>query len=229
MEWITIIFSSTLISVIITTISSYIMKTRTDELENITKKREEWRNKIQLIAIEIEQSSLAEIHIPLSKLKLNINAYGNLAGREWRDKKKLDFFKEEHIWQLIYLIEEDCIKNEDKKKFEEYRRTLIHFLSLLLKFDWEKSKQEIKKPKSLKLSFCLFLLAIAIFLYEYCMQNINPVDSKKVIQNVAIIHIPYLIALIPYLFDTVKELRRTKWYKESTIMICSYCAALFVI
>ena len=51
MEWITIIFSSTVISVIITTISNYIMKTKTDQLENITKKREEWRKEIRLIAL----------------------------------------------------------------------------------------------------------------------------------------------------------------------------------
>ena len=50
------------------------------------------------------------------------------------------YYKDGHIWELIQKIEE---KPLDRKDLQNRQNRMIEYLSLLLKSDWERSKQEV--------------------------------------------------------------------------------------
>jgi hypothetical protein len=123
-NWLQILSSGTLITALITLIQF----NKKNNLEYITKERSEWRKGIRLIIADL----LADRNrrLAISRLKAQINPYGiNLP-----DESKDYYMKDGHIWKLLNSFtynEEDCEK-------------LSRYLELLLKYDWERSKNEIK-------------------------------------------------------------------------------------
>lgn len=111
---------------IIVTVTQFNKK---NNLEYITKERSEWRKGIRLIIADL----LADRNrrLAISRLKAQINPYGiNLTDESTGDY----YMKDGHIWKLLNSFtynEEDCEK-------------LSRYLELLLKYDWERSKNEIK-------------------------------------------------------------------------------------
>lgn len=102
----------------------FINNSKKNKLDYIVKERTEWRKKIEDIIEELQVSS--KRRSAFIRLKSHINPYGyNLDIKNTKDY----FMKDGHIWDSLA-----------KGKYKD----IIYFLSLLLKHDWERRKQEAK-------------------------------------------------------------------------------------
>ena len=128
---------------------SYLTFRNSSKLTYITQERKEWRAEIRKIAEKLEECPYENRKQVLVKLKTRINAYGKFENRPNNEGNPL---KDAHIWDCIQMIE-TC----PKEKYDELRELLIELLSLLLKDDWERAKQEVTGEQWLGFSSCLRL------------------------------------------------------------------------
>ena len=119
-----------LISSIIT--SSFTFKTgeRKIEIENITEQRKHWREKIRKLSLQIKDASESSDFDKLEKLYVELKLLLNPT-----DKNDQDILRT--LWSLL----PNTKSNLDKK---EVYFTFIDQMSLLLKHDWERAKNEAK-------------------------------------------------------------------------------------
>lgn len=160
-QLITVIMSSTVISVFISSILNFLQNRKNSSLQYITQERKEWRNQIRNIAEEISDSNSDNIFGILDKLKVRINAYGN--------SKQANMLQDSHIWILINITKRSAYSSPID--FEKCKDLLIDVLSLLLKYDWDRSKWEVKGDANLLLEkvslltfWCVFVYSIFYFL-----------------------------------------------------------------
>lgn len=137
------------IGTIISAIFVFIQSSKRNQLDLITKERSEWRKGIRLIIADLLDGRNRRLAI--SRLKAQINPYGiNLT-----DESKDDYYmKDGHIWKLLNSFtynEEDCEK-------------LSRYLELLLKYDWERSKNETRYSI---LNFGIYFLVIGVSLVNF--------------------------------------------------------------
>ncbi len=151
-----------LITTIITGIFSVVVlifqTNRKGKLRYITGERSEWRDQLRRICYELKQiehqkkeeqkDRLDEV---LVDLKTRLNAYGK--------DRKTDYLWDGHIWNVIRSIEEASEVN-----VKEVDR-LIDYISLLLKYDWERAKQEAGVNSKFLLSNITFIISNLLFVY----------------------------------------------------------------
>lgn len=135
MNWGTFL-SSTVIASIVSVLITYITFKRTEENKYITGERKEWREKMRDISSELHGASYEKTLFLLTELKVRINAWGNSTNKECHS-----FFEDSHIWEIIDKLEE---KRPKKDFLRLKQKQLIEYISVLLKYDWERSKKEIK-------------------------------------------------------------------------------------
>lgn len=151
---ITIVFSSTLLTTVITVIFNLLTIKRKDSIENITKERKEWREQLRIISKEIaETKNISELHIAISELKVRINAYGIAENFIIHDS---------HLWKRIKELEKNPALNDEK--LEEVKIYFVDQISCLLKYDWERTKAEIKGNTQTKV--VIVSLIVSFFLYS---------------------------------------------------------------
>lgn len=125
------IISAVGVGAIISTILTFIQANKRNNLDFVTKERSEWRKSMKDILIDLNSVSADEQRLAISRLKTQINPYGyhkNL-------KCNSDYYMNDgHIWDLL---ESFNYSNQECKKLSRY-------LELLLKYDWERSKNEVK-------------------------------------------------------------------------------------
>lgn len=150
---ITIIFSSTLITTVITTIFNLFTNKKKDAIENITKERKSWRDELRRISLRIYKSkNLKELKIAVSELKVRSNAYGIASNT---------IFKDVFIWESINKLEStNCMS---KKDFENTKREFVDLISCNLKYDWERSKAEIKGNTQTKIVAICLLISFVLY------------------------------------------------------------------
>ncbi len=146
------------IGAVLSAILVFVNNSKRNQLDYITRERSEWRKKIENIIEELQDVSSHEG--VLARLKSQINPYGyNL---EIKNTKPY-FMKDGHIWDSIV----DC-------KYED----TIYFLELLLKYDWERRKQEAKFQYSIILFRIVQIFSGAFSLYlfylvaQYLVKNL---------------------------------------------------------
>lgn len=153
-----------LITTIITGIFSVVVlifqTNRKGKLRYITGERSEWRDQLRRICYELKQiehqkkeeqkDRLDEV---LVDLKTRLNAYGK--------DRKTDYLWDGHIWNVIRSIEEASEVN-----VKEVDR-LIDYISLLLKYDWERAKQEARINSKILLSSIVFVISNLLFVYFF--------------------------------------------------------------
>lgn len=144
------IISAVGISTIISTIFTFVQANKKNNLDLITKERSEWRKNLKEILSELNDGN--EKDSTLIKLKSQINPYGK--DIEIKNTKPY-FMKDGHIW--------DELEKSDQER--DYDR-LSFFVELLLKYDWERSKQEIKFKPSKFLDWSIYLLILFSILYS---------------------------------------------------------------
>lgn len=122
----------------------FINNSKKNKLDFITKERSEWRKDIQIILDDL--GKVGERAEAIQRLKSRINPYG----KSLTVKNGDDFYLYEgHIWSLINTI--DITNTSQIEKLSDYVR-------LLWKYDWERSKREIKFD--IFNSFIYFILVI---------------------------------------------------------------------
>ena len=171
-EQIVSIISAVGISTIVSAIIAFVQNNKKNNLDFVTKERSEWRKKLKEILSELSDDIKKESAI--IKLKSEINPYGK--GMEFKNTK-LYYMKEGHIWDLL-----------DGGEEVDFDR-LAFYIELLLKFDWERSKSEVKfKPtKAINrvLNFLLFFSSL------YCIYHIIHIIFVKI--QTGVTDIPYII------------------------------------
>lgn len=133
---------------------SYLTFRNSSKLTYITQERKEWRAEIRKIAEKLEECPYENRKQVLVKLKTRINAYGKFENRPNNEGNPL---KDAHIWDCIQMIE-TC----PKEKYDELRELLIELLSLLLKDDWERAKQEVTGEPARAVAWIFFLFAVIV-------------------------------------------------------------------
>ena len=128
----TVIIASGIISTIISTTFSFLVNKNNNNLQYIINERKAWRSEIRIISEELYSASQFNIGGILVRLKVRINAFGKLNVN--------DCERDSHIWLVIRVLE--TTKSYDE--FVIYKSKLIELLSLLLKYDWERAKREVK-------------------------------------------------------------------------------------
>ena len=152
---ITIVFSSTLLATIITSVFNLLTNKRKDSIENIVKERKTWRDEIRVISFSIINSkNITDLKIAISELKVRINAYGIAYN---------SIFADSHIWEQIFIVE--SMESLSPTEFDKIKRRFVNQISCLLKYDWERAKAEIKG--NIQTRVVIVSLIISFLLYSF--------------------------------------------------------------
>ena len=107
----------------------FVNNSKKNKLDFITKERSEWRREIKSIIVDLLGGNNRSSAI--KRLETQLNPYGRYISKEDR----YNFYMNDgHIWELV-----DNFDYSSKNV-----KILTKYLELLLKFDWERSKREIK-------------------------------------------------------------------------------------
>ena len=122
---------------------TFVNSSKKNKLDLITKERSEWRREIKSIIVDLSSGNNRSYAI--RRLETQLNSYG----RYVPNKDEYDFYMNDgHIWELV-------------DNFDYSNRSikiLTQYLEILLKYDWERSKREIKVD--VFNSFIYFILII---------------------------------------------------------------------
>ncbi len=120
---------------------SLILSRRSERLKNITAERSKWREKIRQVAGDIQVGDTGKLKMALNALKLHINAYGIDDSIEGVVRFEARYIMADtHIWVLLYRIEKAL---NEQRRVDDECELLRKYLSLLLKYDWERAKGEV--------------------------------------------------------------------------------------
>ena len=148
------------IGAILSAILVFLSNNKKNQLDYIVKERTEWRKKLEGIIENLQVPS--ERKGALKRLRAQINPYGyNLDIKNTKDY----FMKDGHIWDSLA-----------KGKYKD----IIYFLSLLLKHDWERRKQEAKFQYLNALSWIVQIFFCVFNFYLIYLVGSNLVDSNLV-------------------------------------------------
>lgn len=194
---------------------------RESKLKRITDERTKWREEIRKIAndlsdvlhLDIETHTCNELYNALNRLKVRINSYG---------KNSDDVHKDSHIWKSIETIEKVGLKNG-----KEEIQKLIVYLSLLLKFDWERSKSEASFCFENILGYAFSIVATVWYIYfNLTYKNDNGLIIISFVYFVSLIIFPYFMMLINDIVNIEKERLMNFWGR--IIIIISLFVVIFV-
>ena len=151
------------IGAILSAILVFLSNNKKNQLDYIVKERTEWRKKLEGIIENLQVPS--ERKGALKRLRALINPYGyNLDIKNTKDY----FMKDGHIWDSLA-----------KGKYKD----IIYFLSLLLKHDWERRKQEAKFQYLNALSWIVQIFFCVFNFYLIYLVVSNLVVSNLVVSN----------------------------------------------
>ena len=140
LKMISLFIGPTVFATLITGIFSLVLSRRSERMKNITAERSKWREKIRDILERIQSDNTDMLKAALNALKLCINAYGLEDSVEARRFDAKYILMDTHVWALIYQIENAISKN---KSVDAECELLRKYISLLLKYDWERAKREV--------------------------------------------------------------------------------------
>jgi len=132
------------IGAVLSALLTFINSSKKNKLDFITKERSEWRKDIQAILDDL--GKVGKRSEAIQRLKSRINPYGKNLTAEDKDSF---YLHDGHIWRLIEKI--DISNTEQVEELADYVR-------LLWKYDWERSKYEIRFD--IINSFIYFLLVV---------------------------------------------------------------------
>ena len=117
------------IGAILSAFLTFINSSKKNKLDFITKERSEWRREIKSIIVDLLGGNNRSSAI--KRLETQLNPYGRYISIEDR----YNFYMNDgHIWELVDNFD---YSNQSVKLLTKY-------LEILLKYDWERSKREIK-------------------------------------------------------------------------------------
>ncbi len=193
--------SSEVVSAFIAGIFGFIVARRQDKAKYITNERSVWRGQIKGLMSQIHSASKYQISGPLAQLKLNLNPRGKIYIK--------DYMKDGHIWETMNALEEDISREE----FEKKKKELEDYITLLLKFDWERSKKEVSGELSKYIVYLIWGLTSAYLLsmaYMYSKPEYEDIVLHVVLLNAVV------VAIIMYALSFI-----IRWISENYIEILS--------
>lgn len=196
-EIIMIILSSTVVTALVTAVFNMLLNRRKEEMDNITKERKTWRDELRNISKSIQKSNdLDELLSAVSELKVRINAYG--IGRN-------NFFADSHIWSLIFSLEQK--ENLTTEELLSIKQCLTNQISCILKYDWERSKAEIKGNMQSKIVIAMLIISFILYsLHWFYNFNISGGDlSFYFYYCFSYLVFAIFSILVIYLSDKLKE------------------------
>lgn len=222
------IFEVLLSSAVIVALIEYISKNKSNNLQYITSARSEWRKAMKQTACRLYQADRGNIGEAFAKLKVNLNGYGFFPSfDQYPADKQLDFFRDEHIWKQIAYIEENMYCWEEET-FTREKNKVNKYITSLLKFDWERTKQEVKS-KSLILLCTVLYLCVHIPVLHLFPGNKSLIGqiSEQIIPITCIV-LALISVCLPYLVNEAKILQFGKWYKYLTFNISGWIIGIFL-
>lgn len=120
------LFSGAGIGAILSAILVFLNNSKRNQIDYITKERAEWRRQLKTILEDLKDNQKKDS--ALIQLKSQINPFGKNMDIKY---SKPYYMKDGHIWDIL----DNNVIDYDK---------LSLYIALLLKYDWERSKTEIK-------------------------------------------------------------------------------------
>lgn len=213
----TVVLSSTVIGGIISSLVMIILNRRSDYIENITKERKIWREEMRRICKDLsEANSEKSVFRLLEELKPRINANGIGTNHVLDDS---------YLWQFIDRIEKDrknCLNEKGK---------IISLISCLLKYDWEKSKEEIRGDRQLKLLIVSLMISFTYFTLIYFLRiDVGNLKGEEVYLNYCIIFTTSVVVYITILsYANSWKSARKRMFNHSIFAITSILYLVFQI
>ena len=162
-----VILGSVVISTIISGLISIYTTCKTNKIEHITKERSKWREEIRKCSEELRGASYQNTLKICDRLKDRINAFGKRTSNRYS--------ADAHIWKVINEIESDDFHLEDLSRCQ---MRLQEYLSLLLKWDWERSKKEVSFEKARVVQWILWIASVGTYAISlFCEYRLG--DGEK--------------------------------------------------
>lgn len=128
------------------------------ELGAIVEERRQWREDLRRAGVAIGKArSLFQLREALGELKVRLNPNGLLP--------EADYFQDSHLWK--------CIEEADRlppgtsgEALEQWKERFVRLIAVQLKYDWERSKDEVRGNKRRNTAIGIYLLAIAFLALE---------------------------------------------------------------
>lgn len=133
---------------ILSAILVFLNNSKRNQIDYITKERAEWRKQLKIILEKLTDDKKRES--ALIQLKSQINPFGKNMDIKY---SKPYYMKDGHIWDTL----DNNVIDYDK---------LSLYIALLLKYDWERSKMEIKFNPSALLRRIIWLTLFVLSIYS---------------------------------------------------------------
>ena len=186
---------------ILSAILVFANNSKRNQLDYITKERSEWRKSIKLIIVDLLNGENRESAV--NCLRTQINPYGYCRNIKYTNEY---YMKDGHIWDLL----------NDFDYSEEKSQKLIQYLRLLLKYDWERSKNEVRINNNFLWNFLRWGLIILNLIMLFWAGNVNN-EVNMYLSLFSVI----LLFLQPSLIKLLSKLNSDS-PKEKTILILTF-------
>lgn len=213
-------------SVVIVALIEYVSKNKSNSLQYVTSARSDWRNDMKQTACRLYQADREQVGEVFAELKVNLNGYGFFPSlSQYPDDKQLDFFKDEHIWKQIAYIEEKMYGWQDET-FTMEKNKVNEYITSLLKFDWERTKQEVKTKSTFLLFVVLYLGVHLPVLYQFQGDKNLVSQICEQLTPVTCIVLSLVSVSLPYVVNENKMFQFGKWYKCLTFNFSTWLIGL---
>lgn len=180
-----VLLGSVVVAAIISGIVAIYKSDKANKLEYITKERSEWREEIRKCSEKLGRASYQTTRKICDKLKVRINAFGKSVSNKYS--------RDAHIWKLIAEIESENFIMDDLSKFQT---ALQQYLTLLLKWDWEKSKKEVSGDKKRFLEYVLWILSALLYAWGLFYELQGTLPKKTDLGELLIYLSKYMIVVV---------------------------------
>ena len=136
LDWIkilTLVLGSGVLSALLTSFFGKLQNDKNIKIENITKERRDWRDKIRNLTKEVNEKFYDNKFEKIKPLISDFETRLNPIDKNNEDQK---------IINTLYLISK--LESQKEEKINEFNKRI----ALLLKHDWERVKKEVKLEES---------------------------------------------------------------------------------
>lgn len=187
----------------------FINNSKKNKLDFVTKERSEWRREIKSIIVDLLSGN--NRNSAINRLKTQLNPYG----RNIEENNYEFYMNDGHIWKLL-----DNFDYSSKNVI-----ILAKYLELLLKYDWERSKNEVifdYQTLIIKL-FRFFLLLFTIYSFLTLSLDNYPIPKDCILLRdvlrilLVLVIFPAIIYLIIKQQEYVEILIKNKSFRNKKI------------
>ena len=197
MEIVRVVISSTAFAAIIKALATVWLNQRENKLKYTVDERRKWREELREIADELEDATEQNMRSVLARLKVRINPYGM--------GKAKDYMMDSHIWNVI-----QCVENKEYRECEEEKKKLQYYISLLLKYDWERA-HEVKKGYNSMIIMSLVGVVYATYMHIYrCKLEYN---EYFIMALIVLVGFPIFLGQC----HSMSELKKTRTSGKQTV------------